>query len=712
MNWREALKKVPLLHALGRAIHERQYAREKRAGQMALARSGERLFRALTEDFAKRGWPLTPTYGTLLGLARDGAFMKHDYDLDFALVDDGSWTWPEVEAAMAALGFRKERDFFYKGEVWEIGFAAEGLGVDLFRHVEQDGRSESYWFKRYTDEVYADTAEYSPIRMDTVALLPLVPATAERPYALPADLEELLVDFYGPSWRVPDPNWVSGSGRANRPLKAERALARRAEDLPTQPAQAEEATPVAKAEAEGKDDNAPADNPIEAKDAPTDNPIEAEGEAEARQMAEDNVAQEARGSRSRLLHNTVFLYILRFSTMFFGFLTLPYLTRVLGPTHYARVGLANALMYYFYLLLDFGFILSATELVARAAKDRKLSDDERRTRLGGILTAVYSSKLLLAVVGALGLLILPSALPQYRADLPLYYLFLAAAVAESFLPDFLYRGLEDMLPITIRALATKAVSTLAIFLFLKGPETLFVLPVANGLASVVAVLGSLIDLNKRYGLRPRRIEKAEFKAQFRYSAAFFLSRIASTLYGAFNTLLLGRIAVPTTVAYYSAADRLMSVGKSALAPIADSIYPYMIGRKDFRLIRKILLWLLPPIALFCGVVFVLAEPFCSLLFGPEYAFAGPVLRGMMPGAILVLPNYLLGYPSLAALGQAKHANYSIYVAALIHVPLVAILWFNGLLSAVVLSWLLSLAVWHETLYRGIVVWYYARKERQ
>ena len=91
-----------------------------------------------------------------------------------------------------------------------------------------------------------------------------------------------------------------------------------------------------------------------------------------------------------LFSNTVFLYILTFSSQFFSFLTVPYLTRVLGPSVYGKVGIAVAYMAYVQIILDFGFILSATQRVVENRDDNN--------KLGQILTAVTVVKVVLSII--------------------------------------------------------------------------------------------------------------------------------------------------------------------------------------------------------------------------------------------------------------------------------------------------------------------------
>ena len=72
-----------------------------------------------------------------------------------------------------------------------------------------------------------------------------------------------------------------------------------------------------------------------------------------------------------LVKNTVMLYILQFSTYLFSFLTVPYQSRILGPEIYGILGVAGAVMIYFQLFMDFGFLLSATEDISKNRDDKQ-----------------------------------------------------------------------------------------------------------------------------------------------------------------------------------------------------------------------------------------------------------------------------------------------------------------------------------------------------
>ena len=104
-----------------------------------------------------------------------------------------------------------------------------------------------------------------------------------------------------------------------------------------------------------------------------------------------------------------------------------------------------------------------------------------------------------------------------------------------------------------------------------------------------------------------------------------------------------------------------------MSPISDSIYPYMIKQKNFRLVKKIILILEPLILVCCAVLWIIAEPIVRFVCGQGYENAVPMLRAMIPIIAITLPAYLFGYPVLGALNQTKWANWSVVISALFHI---------------------------------------------
>ena len=234
-----------------------------------------------------------------------------------------------------------------------------------------------------------------------------------------------------------------------------------------------------------------------------------------------------------LFKNTVMLYILTFSTYFFSFITTPYQTRVLEPTLFGVIGIAQACTVYVQLFLDFGFILSSTEDVARNKHDTN--------ELSRIMSAVFVLKVLLGLVAYVCFTVVCFAVERFREYLLLYQLFFVATFINALLPDFLYRGMEKMSALTYRTVAIKLFFTATIFLFLRSKEQVAVVPLLTALGSLGACVWSYYDVYKRMDVRFVKVSKGYLWQTLKRSFGYFVSRIASTVYSATNTLLIGMI---------------------------------------------------------------------------------------------------------------------------------------------------------------------------
>lgn len=406
-----------------------------------------------------------------------------------------------------------------------------------------------------------------------------------------------------------------------------------------------------------------------------------------------------------LFQNTALLYLLQFSSYFLSFFTIPYQTRVLGPTIYGVLGVATALMTYFQLVMDFGFLLSATEDISTHREDRQY--------LAKKLTVVTVIKLGLALISIGLVLLLTFLVSPMRENRLLYLLYILAFAAGGLLPDYFFRGIEAMWAITLRTVAVKTATCLATFALLRRATDAWVIPLLLLIGNLVAVCLAYLQIIWRMGYRPKVVTVREVWRELKRSAPFFISRMASTVYSAANTLLLGLFwPAGAMTGFYTSADRIFAAAKGAVAPVSDSLYPYMVRHRNFGMVRRVLLWLEPPILLVSGLIFWQAEPICIWIFGAEYGGVAPILRGFLPGIALLLPSYVLGFPTLGAMGKTRLANASIFFGVAVHTAGLALLVLASRLAAIPLAWLTSVSETSIFAFRLIAVLRHKLKKKE
>lgn len=377
-------------------------------------------------------------------------------------------------------------------------------------------------------------------------------------------------------------------------------------------------------------------------------------------------------SERTLAKNTFFLYVMQVSGYVFPLLTFPYLTRVLGAARYGTVVFANAVMQYFSMLIEFGFILSATKTCSERRGDK--------AALGKVTFGVIGGKLLLALLGVAVLAVCCALSQNFRKDAVFFVLSYAGIVLSAFLPDFLFRGIEQMGVITYRVILSKAVYTAVIFVLVRSPSDYMLVPAATIASNLVAVVLSWVEIRRRKLIVLAKVTVGEIFRHLKESSVFFLSRVAVSLYSTLNTVLLGFRFSESAIGQYGAANGLTNTCRSMLSPISDSLYPYLVNRKNFALVRKVLLILEPVIIAGCVLLWFIAAPVIRIVCGEGYSGAVPVFRAMLPLIVISLPTYLFGYPVLGALGRVRVANTSVIAGSAFHVAGLLVLHFCGRLD--------------------------------
>lgn len=397
-----------------------------------------------------------------------------------------------------------------------------------------------------------------------------------------------------------------------------------------------------------------------------------------------------------LMKNTVMLYILQFSTYLFSFLTVPYQSRVLGPEIYGILGVAVAVMTYFQLFMDFGFLISATG-------DISLNRDDKEYICRKI-TSIAVLKVLFTAISFAVMAVLCLTVPKFSEHKLLYFIYLAAYAINSFMPDYIYRGLEKMTAVTVRTVIIKFFFCIMIFVFMHSSDDYLVVPLLLLIGNAGAVIAAYLHLFKSLHFHFGKITVKQVVSDLRRSSFFFYSRIATTVYSATNTVLLGFIdKTGLTIGYYTSADKILTTAKNGFSPISDSLYPYMVKHRDFKPAKKMLKLLMPIIIGGCVIVGIFAKPICVFVFGAEYADTANILRAFLPAIAVMLPSYIFGFPVMGALGISKFTNISILVGTAIHLVGLSVLILTGNFSAVTLAGMTSLSELSIFLYRFIVV---------
>ena len=396
--------------------------------------------------------------------------------------------------------------------------------------------------------------------------------------------------------------------------------------------------------------------------------------------------------------NTSMLYVLTLASYVFSFVTVPYQTRVLGPEYFGRVGVALAVTALFGVLLEFGFSISGTEQVTKSRDDPE--------KLGVVVSALTGASLVLIVLAALILGGLTLWVPTIHDDPVLYWGAFASTATGTLMPDHVYRGLEKMTPITVRAVLLQSLSVALVVAFVRAPEDYILVPYATAVPNLLALFVVYGHLRNRLGVRLRLVPVSKVAEAIRRSWSFFISRAAEQAGNSINLIALGGVypSGAAELGFYSGVERLGSAATRFSSPLADSLYPYMVRTRNYRLLGKVIVWSTALIASGCVLVGFFAEEFLGFVLGAEFAGAGGLLRITLVFVAMTPLSWLLGFPALTPIGQSNRVNYSAVAGALLQIATVLGLAASGALTPARALWTTVATQALIIVYRGVVVW--------
>jgi len=372
-------------------------------------------------------------------------------------------------------------------------------------------------------------------------------------------------------------------------------------------------------------------------------------------------------SRSnRIVQNTAMLYIMNIAKLIFPLVTQAYLARVLDPEGGFAVYtyVRSSVMTYVQLVIDFGFLLSATRAIAQVREDRE--------QVGRIVGHVMVGKGVLSLAALAVLAVLSLFIPLLGSNPAYTALSFVQAVTTIFLVDFLFHGLERMHVITIRYFITRVITVALTFLLIKDDGDLLLIPLLEIIGNLAAIVWVWRDI-RRSGIPVMFRSWKETWAMLKDSFVYFLSDIASTAFGALNTLVIGIVMSERDVSVWGIAMTFVSAVQMMYTPITNSIYPHMVREKSMGVIKKVLMIFLPVVVIGCVVVWFGAELLVMILAGRELLDAAPLLRWLIPLLFISFLAAIFGWPVLGAIGKSKETTITTITAAAAQVLGLAVL---------------------------------------
>ena len=337
---------------------------------------------------------------------------------------------------------------------------------------------------------------------------------------------------------------------------------------------------------------------------------------------------------NRLIKNFLSLSTIQATNTIIPLLVYPYLIRVIGVEKFGLVALAQAVVYLFVLLVDYGHNISATQEVA-------LKKAEPET-LKQIVNSVVGSKIFLALISLLGFGAVVMLIPTFSREKELFLLTSIIIFSQVFLLHWFFQGIEKMYYLTWLNLLSKLFFALSAVAVVSRPEDYILINLLIGIGNLIAGLLGLFILTFRFNVSIN-FRLSGITNQLIKGWPIFLSNLAG--YGSLNInlVILGLIAPPNLLGFYSIAERIYLAVRSLPVVIYQTVFPSVCQLAEGPFEKLLLFY-----SGLLRVILVLLLPVGLVLLGLAdwliWIFAGDSL----PQAALLLKVISFG-PLIAAL---------------------------------------------------------------
>ncbi len=374
-------------------------------------------------------------------------------------------------------------------------------------------------------------------------------------------------------------------------------------------------------------------------------------------------------TRGKLAQNALALYGVTVATSLLPLLTVPYLARVLGPGAWGMVLFAQTLAIWPAMLVEFGFVYSATREVARHSGDAG--------KLRALVGEVMACKLGLSAVGALVGIGFWLWVPAFQQNPSILLGALWLAIVQGLNPLWYFQGIERLrLPALIEVVC-RVLFTVSVFFLIKEPGDATRVIFYQALSVTVSLGITLSLMYRTVGFSICGFARA--LRALREAWPFFLFVAIMNLKGSANGFMLGLLVTPAIVSFYGGPERLLRGFLSLTTPISQVLYPrltYLVKhdlRKARNTVRKGTQWF-AAMGVLLGLALTFGAPWLvGLLFGPGYERGIPVLRVLGVACPFAALNSVMGVSWMFPLGHERIYKRIVMAGAALDLVLVLVL---------------------------------------
>ncbi len=303
--------------------------------------------------------------------------------------------------------------------------------------------------------------------------------------------------------------------------------------------------------------------------------------------------------------------------------TAPYLSRVVGKAGVGLYEYAWSISYMFCLVGMLGLENYGTRAIARVR--------DQREALNRTFSEIWRMQLMVAGLALAGYGVYVAFIAGEERFIALHLTMMSVSCLVNL--DWCLMGLDQFRPIALRNTAVKLMAATAVFLFVKGPEDLWVYALVWSLATLAGCLSCMASLKGKV-----RLVKVAFSDVARHlapCALLSITVIAVSVYRQMDKVMVGALAGMAQNGLYGNAEKIIYCLSGFISAIGTVMLPKVShltrqGQTE-RVLRHIDLSMELILCMVSAMAFgvaAVADRFAPLFFGGEFAASGPLMAAL------------------------------------------------------------------------------------
>lgn len=339
-----------------------------------------------------------------------------------------------------------------------------------------------------------------------------------------------------------------------------------------------------------------------------------------------------------LAENVFYLTLLQVSNYIFPLITIPYLARVLGVAGVGKVAFASAVIVWIKTISDWGFNSTAVRDLSQKRKDKSAVEQ--------IFSNVFWARCLLTLLSFIVLLILIIVLPTFRENATILLVSFLSVIGHVISFSFFFQGMEQMKYSTILGVFSKALFTIAVFVFVKDENDYLLQPLLSSLGTMIAGGIALYIIISQFKITILKPNGKEVIAAIKGSTDVFINTLMPNFYNNFSAILLGMYGGPSANGIYDAGKKLTNICNSILHAISRAFFPFLSRRSDKH---TAFAWINIIIAGTCSLlIFIFAPQIIHLFYGEKFMDGVIVTKITSIALFFVIMDYVYAQNYLIA----------------------------------------------------------------